>query len=350
MSTLLNRLMHTALYLKPVAEGEGGAGAPVDRGDDFEPSADDEDDAPAAKPTAAELEAERAKLGLGAKKEAKADDADEDEDDEADDKPAAKNDKGDKKDSRIPRSRHEAILQKARERTEALEAQVEALQKGQAVQVTNAKVDELEAKVTELEKQHAEANAEGETAKATALMKEIRHLERQVIEQRAEVRSQQATAAAVEQVRFSAVVERLEAAYPQLNPDNPDEYDAEQVAEIMELQEAYVLKGYTGSAALQRAVSKLIKPSTSKQEAAASVTPRVSAEDAAKAAKAERSTAARKLAVEAAGKQPASIEDVGMNSDTNGGKLDAKAAIKMPMDKFNKLTEEDLARMRGDTL
>lgn len=323
-------------YMKPATEGESGTAA-VDRGDDFTPTPEDVDAAAlGGEITPEEIEAERVKLGLP-KPAAKA------KEDDKEAEPAAKP----AKDPHIPLSRHEAVLQKARERTEALEAKVAELERGQVKEAVSTKVAELEDKVTKLEAEYNDAMAEGETVKATALMKDIRLLERQVIEQTAEARSQMATAQAVEQVRFQSVVDRLETAYPQLNPDKPDEYDAELVAEIMELQEAYMLKGYAGSAALQRAVSKLVKPTTTKQEVATTVTPRV---DSAEAVAEARKIAARKKATEAANAQPAGTQGVGTDSDSAGGLLDAAKAIKMPWEKFAKLDDETLARMRGDTL
>jgi hypothetical protein len=188
--------------------------------------------------------------------------------------------------------------------------------------------------------------AEGETKEATAVMKEIRGTERTIIEAKADFRTQAATATAIEQIRFDTTVERLEAAYPQLKVGD-ETYDKELVAEILDLSSAYELKGYAPSAALQKAVSIMIKPVTVKPEDATKVTPKVAETEAAKLA---RETAARKRNTEAANATPPNSAAAGANSDAAGGLLDAKQAIKMPFEKFKAISDDDLSRMRGDTV
>ncbi len=226
--------------------------------------------------------------------------------------------------------------------------QLQNAKKSQKLTETNEQIAALEAKVNTLEEQYNTALTNGDTKEATALMRQIREAERTITEQKADFRTQAATAIAVEQVRFETTIERLEQAYPQLKVGT-ETFDQALVAEIVELREAYELKGYQPSAALQKAVSIMIPASTKKQEDAVTVTPRVTEDDAAKA-KAQREEEARKRNVATANAQPASLAQAGANSDEAGGKLDAKQVIKMPYDKFKNLSEEDLSRMRGDTL
>ena len=353
MNTYLKRLMTRARLMKPAEEGESGASA-ADRGDDFVPTA--EHLAAAAKAgtaTVEELEEAAAKIGLKvpatapAKAAAKADEEDPEEDDEEEEdapvKPA-------KKDDRLPRSRHEAILAAERAKREAAEREVASLREGKIIAKTNEQIAELETKVASLETQYAEAMAEGETKKAAALMKDIRQSERTIIEQKAEFRSQLATAQAVESIRFETTCDRIETAFPQLKEGSP-EFDPEIAADVVELRDAYILKGYSASDAIQRAVDKLIKPTTAKQEAAVNVTPRVDADVAAAAAKKlERETAARKKNAATANAQPPALATAGANSDEAGGVLSASKIIKLPFSEFSKVGEEDLARARGDIL
>lgn len=332
--------------MKPAAEGESGASA-ADRGDDFVPTSPEEDDAKAAADAAAKVAdeskvlADAAKLGLGAKttEPAKA------EEPPKEGEPV--------KDTRIPLARHEQILAKERAAREALEVQLANTQRGAAVAKTNEEIAVLETKVDTLEAEYAAALAEGEVAKATALMKQIRQTERMVIEQKAEFRTQAATATAIEQVRYETTLERLTVAYPQLVPGHED-FDQGLVNEINELTDAYELKGYAPSAALQKAVSVMVKPVTARQETATTVTPRVDAAAAeAAAAKLLRDTEARKRNGAAADAQPPALADKGANSDEAGGLLDAAKVIKMSFEKFMKVgavPDDDLARMRGDTV
>lgn len=365
MNTYLKRLMIRARLMKPAEEGDSGAAAAVDRGDDFTPTAETVAAAEKAGTiSAADAEAERAKLGLPAAKAAPApaakvetaatDDAeDDDAEDEDADAAAAAAAKPAKKDSRIPLARHEAILAAERARREAAEQAVATFEKGKAVAATNEQIAELEAKITTLEEQYNDAIAEGESKKASALMKEIRTSERTVIEQKAEFRAQLATAQAVESIRYDAVVDRIEAAFPQIRP-GAEEYDQSVVDDVVELQKAYVATGqYAPSQAMQRAVDKLLKPATAKQAAATAVTPRVDADDAAAAAKKlERDTAARKKNAAAANAQPPALAATGTDSDKAGGLLDAAKVIKLPFDQFMKTgpSEEELSRLRGDTV
>ncbi len=332
-----------ARFMKPAGEDTSTGGtATTDRGDDFEPTGDD---APPTKDTLTdeEAEAERAKLGLAAGKTKEAD-------------PATKTEEGKdpvtdpKKDSRIPLARHTEILNRERAAREQAEADLAALRKTQAVATTNVAVSALETKLADLEEKHTAAITEGDTKTAQTLMKEIRMTERSVIEQQAEIRTQQATATAVEQVRLDATIERLEMAYPQLKHGS-ETFDQALVGEILDLKEAFQLKGLSPSAALQKAVGYVVKPETAKQEAATTVTPRVTADAAAAAVtKAEREAAARKRGVETANAQPPALGKDGANSDEAGGALDAKQAIKMPFEKFTKISDEELSRMRGDTV
>lgn len=351
-----------ARYMAPVGAGESGAGAEtVDRGDNFVPVAEnDEEAAELARQqaegkvtaTAEELEAERVKLGIGAGAKTDAEKAAEALAKTDEGKTAATteaDDKGKQKDTRIPLSRHTEILARERAAREAVEVQLANAQKGAQVAQTNEKIGELEAKIITLEEQYNAALVEGNTKEASALMRQIREADRSITEQKAEFRTQAATALAVEQVRLDATIERLEAAYPQIVPGS-DTFDQGLVAEIVELREAYELKGYASSAALQKAVGILIPATTKKQESATTVTPRVTEDDAAKAARELRETEQRKKNATAANAQPPAATTIGANSDEAGGKLDAKQAIKMPFDKFSKLTQEDLSRMRGDTM
>lgn len=335
MNPKLKMLMMRAVYMKPVGEDSGAA----DRGDTYVPSAEElaEEEAGKAKtdPEALKTE-EAAKVGLaaGAKDEAK---------DET--KAETKDDAG-KKDTRIPLARHTEILARERSAREALEVQLAQTRKGQQIAATNEEIATLETKVLDLEEKYSKAMAEGEIKEAGALMRQIRESERTIIEQKAEFRTQAATATAIEEIRFQNAVERIEAAYPVLRHGHED-YDAALVEEVLELQGAYVLKGYTGAAAMQKAVSILVKPTTVKQETATTVTPRV---DESAAAKQVREEEARKRNADAANASPPNAAKAGANSDAAGGLLDAKQAIKMPFEKFKAISDEDLSRMRGDTV
>lgn len=342
-------------YMAPVDEngGESGGAASQDRGDDFTPT---EDDAPGGtkkvEDTSASDEPAAKKGGLR-DTEAKDDAGEEEEGDEGDD--AKKDDKPARKDTRIPRARHEELLNKERARREAAEAQLKQYQQGAQVAETNAKITEAENNLLALEKQYAQLLEDGKVSEAAAKMSEIRRMERGIIEQKAAFDIAAAEARAIETVRYNTTLERIEAAYPELNQDS-DEYDQDKVNEVLELKAGLQARGKTPAEALQKAVRYVMgAPATTKQETAITTKARVDKEEvadmAAKAAKAaERKEAATKKGIDAALKTPPSTAKVGLDSDKMGGSIDAKAVVKMKYEDFNKLDEETLSRMRGDEL
>lgn len=261
---------------------------------------------------------------------------------EADDKPA--DDK--KKDSRIPLSRHKEILEKERESRAALERQLAQYQKGDQLAEMNAELTAAENNILKMEKEYATLLTDGEIEKATALMAQIRKTEREMTEAKSDMKIHAAEIRATERARYNTAVDRIESAYPALNPEHED-FDAEVTAEVMELQDAYKLKGLTPTAALQKAVKLLVEPRTARQQTAVDSTPRVAEKDVA----AERKKDGALKTAAAVAKTPPSLSRTGLNSDKlGGGNLDAAAVMKMSQKEFAQLSESDLAKMRGDDL
>lgn len=330
-------------------EAGGGGGENEDRGDDFTPTGDDADDADAEGKVKDDVEGKDDEKGEGKEKEdegegedgegksklkaAKKDDAaDEDEDGD-----------GKKLKGGIPLNRHEKILARERAQREKLEQELAQYRQGREIAAKNEELERHEAKIGELEKAYAKHMTDGEPEKAVETMQQIRKLERTINEANAVVREAAAEARAVERVRYDMIVERIESSFPVLNPDHED-YDEEIVGEVLELKEAFELKGTPPSKALQKAVKYVVKPATQSQERATDNEPRVSAEELAK----QRKAAAVKKAVETSGKQPASTADVGLDSDKRGRTGTAKDVAKMDQDAFAKVPEEELAKLRGD--
>lgn len=320
---------------KPAGEGgeDGGGGtATIDRGDDFTPTGDDQGgDAPAAKAPPADDQG---------------DDASKKDDPPADDGKKADDDKKPRA-GPIPLARHKEILAKEREQRERLEQELANFKRGQAVAVTNEQITELETKLVAAETEYNKLLAAGELEKATAKMQEIRKTERLINDSRTDMRVQAAEARAYERVRFDAMVERLETAYNQLNPEH-DDYDKDLAAEVVELRDAYQLKGYAPADALQKAAKALLGTATKRQEAAVSTDVKVDKDDvaAAKAKEMKKDAVARNT--KTADKTPPATTKVGMDSDKAGGTLAAKDVMKMPFEQFSKLDEKTLADLRGD--
>lgn len=330
---IINKLLFRRFH-RPEGEASGGGGT-VDRGD-FLPTDDDANDIDPENPDA-ELKADPKVKEL--EDELKADKDDGEPDEKADDKVK-------KKDSRIPLSRHEAVLQKEREKRADLERQLAQYQNGQQVANLNEEITKLEDNVMAMEKEYAKLLTDGEIDKATDLMAKIRKAERQMNESRSDMKIQAAEARATERARYNVALERIEGAYPELNPDH-ESYSEEITVEVIELKEAYQLKGLTPTAALQKAVKLLVEPRTTRQEIATNATPRVDAKDVA----AERKKDAAVKTAKAVEKTPPSLSKTGLNSDKlGGGAVDATAVMKMSQKEFASLSEATLAQMRGDEM
>lgn len=251
-----------------------------------------------------------------------------------------------KKDSRIPLSRHKEILEKEREQRASLERQLAQYQNGQQVANVNEEITALENSVLKLEKEYANLLTDGEIDKATAVMQQIRKAERDMAESKSDMKIHAAEIRATERARYSTALERVEAAFPTLNPDH-DDYDEAAMAEVADLKSAYEMKGLTPTAALQKAVKMIVEPRTTRQEVATSSNPRVNEKDVA----AERKKDAVEKTVKAVAKTPPSLSRVGLDGDKlGGGANSAEAVMRMSQKEFAQLSEEALAKMRGDDL
>ena len=251
-----------------------------------------------------------------------------------------------KKDTRIPESRHKAILEKEREKRADLERQLAQYQNGQQVADVNQQITAAEDSIMKMEKEYANLLTDGEIDKATTLMAEIRRAERGMAEAKSDMKIHAAESRATERARYNTSLERIESAFPELNPDHED-YSDELMAEVAELKDAYQMKGLTPTAALQKAVKALVEPRTTRQEMATTSTPRVSDKDVA----AERRKDAVGKAVKASGQQPTNLSRSGVDSDKMGmGRHDINRVMGMSQKEFAALSEADLAAMRGDTL
>jgi len=309
--------------------------AVVDRGDDFIPTDDaPEPSAPAAKPAA-----DKPSL-----RDAVDDDKDIDPDpDDPDGEPKAEKPK---RDDRIPLKRHKELLEKERAARAEAEAKLAQYAQGQQVAKVNEDITKLEDKVLDLEKQYNKLLNDGEVTKAAELMTQIRRTERQIVESTAEMRMAQSMAQATEKARYDITLERIEEAYPALNPDH-DDFDADRMQDVADLAAVYQRRGQTPTKALQAAVKKLMGAAeTRDQRDATEVTPRVDKADVQKQVQAERRKAGADKTASATSRQPGTNK-VGTDNGRSESLL-ASDVIKMSQDAFAKLKEEDLAKLRGD--
>lgn len=339
MSPLLNRML--ARVMAPMDDHGADTGAAAARGDYFVPTGSD------AEPT----KTASAAADPGPDVDPEDPDADPDADAEAATEAAGEKPEGEKKrEARIPLSRHKELLEKERAKRAELEGKLAQYQRGSQVADLNESITATENEVLKLEKEYATSLADGEVEKATALMSKIRGLERQMAEAKSDMKITAAEARATERARYDIALERIESAYPVLNSDH-DDYDPELMQDVVDLKASYEQRrGLTPTAAMQKAVETLVGSRTKAQEKALDTTPRVTEKDVAKEKAAERKREAVKKTTDAVTKQPPSTTRVGMDSDKAGGALTATDIKNMSQSDFAKLTDEQLAQMRGDVL
>lgn len=323
--------MSTAQELAEQAAAEAKA-----RGDDYTPPEPKKVD-PAK---AGEEKAAKDAVDLADVEKLAVDDKDKDEEDDEV--------KGKGKDTRIPLARHKAILEAERVERDVLEAKLAQYERGKDFAATNEALTKAESELLKLEERHSKEVVDGDVAAANKTSAEIRKLDKAIAAQQVALATDAAEARAYERARYDSVVERIEAAYPMLNPDLPNEYDKKIVASVTRMAKAFQMEGMPPGKALQEAVKDIIgDPENRKQTAAVDVTPKVTEAEVAAAARKEAST---KKALDANKKQPSATSKAGQNSDALGGGLGNVDVMKLDQDAFAKLDEDELSRMRGDTL
>lgn len=303
--------------------------APVDRGDDFQPPADQDTSTDTA---AADTKAEAADTKVDTevadtKAEAKADEHPEGE--------KARDDKG----RFIPKDRFDEAVRKERGEKEALAARLREFEEKEAQRNIAADFEEANKHVKEMIKKHTSLLADGELDKASDLMEKILEMKEEISERKAEAKAVTAKNQAKEEVRYDALVAKLEADYPQINPD-AEEFDRTTVRRVQAMVTGLMqTERLTPSAALKEAVEIVLG-------AAKKLEPEN--KDKAEDLGMRRKETAVSKAMEAQKKQPASTKDVGLDHDKTGGALDASAVMKMSWDEFVKLPDAKLSQMRGD--
>jgi hypothetical protein len=247
-------------------------------------------------------------------------------------KPKAKDE-----DVRIPKTRFDEAVRKERDRTAAAEARARDLEAQLATQRIAEDEGAARTRLREMIKTRNNLLADGELDKASEMDENILDFQTLVAERQAEIKAGYAKEAAKAEIRYDAVVAKLEIDFPQINPDS-DLYDETAVNEIKDIMDGFVAtKKYAPAQALQKATALVLGAAKKANETAKDVGVRRKEE-----------AVARNLA--AAKKQPASTNGVGVDSDKLGGALTADQVMKMTQDEFAKLPESVLSKMRGDAL
>jgi hypothetical protein len=254
------------------------------------------------------------------------------------------------------------------EQDDAEEEPVAAEKPAKKPMVPKARLDEVLAKQKALQKQLDEINAanekaeeapesydfdakeveyqnmvlDGETEKAVALRREIRKAERDTLEYEMRQEMSQTVNQDRQMTALQQAANAMEDAYPVFDR-NSDDFNEDMTNEVVELRDAFMMKGYEAVDALSKAVKYVVKDHDldQAQESAPSLAGKAQKSD--ELAK-KRAQVSRKL--KAAEAQPPELP--GESSSNHGEKgLDLSM---MTEEEFDALPEATLKRLRGDIL
>lgn len=225
------------------------------------------------------------------------------------------------KEPMIPKSRFDEVLQKQK----ALQKQLEDAKNPPPEAIEKAP----EYNFDEKEQEYQTLVLEGDQEKATKLRAEIREAEKQQMMFEMQSRMGHTVKRSQEEADLLAKAAEVEAKYPMLDQNNAT-FDELKAKEVLELRDAYIIQGYQGADALEKAVS-LIMPAIE--------TPK--ADPIQKEVAEKKKTANVNKKLDAAESQPPAMK--GKN------KVEKKVDItSMSIDEFDALPAETLKRMRGD--
>ena len=236
----------------------------------------------------------------------------------------------------IPKDRFDEAVRKERSEKEQMSQRLQELEQREQQRATAIDLDGAAKYVKELVKEHTSLLADGDLDKASDMMERILVAQSNITDHRTATAANNAKDEAKQEIHYDTLVARLESEYPAIDPDNAD-FDGESVRKIQAYMAGLIQTEKASPAnALQEAIGTILgSPPTSSQSPVQDEGFR-------------RKEAAVAKAIDAQAKQPASVKDVGLDSDKIGGALDASAVMKMSYAEFEKLPDTKLAEMRGD--
>ena len=249
-----------------------------------------------------------------------------------------------KDEPRVPLSRLNAITARNRQRTEALQSRVAELEAQVAAGEEEINFEEVEGELDKLELQHNKLVQEGKTEEAVALRRNIRGIERRVNNVQALHFAEESSNQAVAKMRTDAVVSEFEGKYAFLDPEDEDNYSQEVVDEILAYHKGFLNAGHPSHVAMRMASNYVISQLDLEPEDGGEGAPAAPA----KPKGLKEGTLDRKA--ELAGKLPPNVGGGGKTGVPQS--TTAKDIAGMGQQRFNKakISEDDLAKARGDFL
>jgi hypothetical protein len=247
----------------------------------------------------------------------------------------------------IPRQRYNAVserLKAERQKAEKLQAEIDEIRNNQ-----NAP-EQIDAKIDELMVKHAEAIKEGDAEGAAQTMRELMHLQRDSFNAEMQAQLAETKTSVKAETELDTLIDNITENLPVFDPDH-ESYDQGVVDEVLFDQDAYISRGMTPAAALNRAVNNainngLLDDFLATQDAAPADA--VEQEEAPAEKKANKRKTDVNKNVDTANKQPPRTKQSGQGSEAQGSQ--GVDVTSMSDEEFNALPESKLRELRGDLL
>lgn len=229
----------------------------------------------------------------------------------------------------VPKSRLDEVLAKQK----ALQKQLDEMNKAKQQQIENAPEYDFASK----EAEYQELVLNGEAEKAVNLRNEIRNAEKEQFMFEVQQKMGQTVQQNQEMTALQQKANEIQAKYPILD-ENSANFDADLTQEVLDLRDAFMIQGFSGADALQKATDytlaakkpELLRPISTTQ-------PKV---DNTLAEKKKVANISKKL--QASDSQPPQMKGEGARGNK---KVDLNM---LSDDEFSALPEETLRRLRGD--
>lgn len=252
-----------------------------------------------------------------------------------DDKP-----KGGKKSAN---ERIQELIRRNKEREADYQRQIAELQKATSASKTTENLEQAESQLSAMEEKYAQLLLDGSAKEAAAVRQQMRQMERAISIAEARQEAASAKDAVKAELAYDATVSQIETRYPALNPD-AEEFDGELAQEVIELHTALVGRGLAPATAIQRAVKYVM---AERGETAVAADDKGDVVDP-KVVGLKRTLDTKNRNAAAARAQPPNAVKIGADSSVLGGDISENSVLKMSQDDFSKLSDDALAKMRGD--
>ena len=237
----------------------------------------------------------------------------------------------------VPKSRLDEVLAKQK----ALEKQLDDLRAQKQEPGEAPEAYDFDAKEVE----YQNLVLDGEAQKAAALRKEIRAAERAQLEYEIGSKIGESVSQSQQATALQQAASELEDNFPVFNR-NSDQYNEEYTQEVIDLRDAFIVKGENPVAALTKAAKFVLREYDLVDMGTAADAPALSGESAPRVDEVAKKRAEVSRKLKAAESQPPEMP--GESSSARGEKpLDI---LSMTEDEFNALPEATLKRLRGDLL